>query len=311
MGSTTDISRMGTINNNIPPLDYPEKDKYSTSSSAVSNKPYLLGTAQITTPTIYKGLPDVVLKFWDDNPKFLAQTLRYTCEWALIFFKSLAEFNPLTRAAYALKQVNTWFNWQEEVRSIYAIRKTVSNYFYPPENPIEKPTKLMKVFEDSCDLVSKTCELFRWFVESKIFAISARLASSMLLLNGVTMMISFSQKINDSLGKLEKCPYEERNVLLWKTAKYISLFAIGVILTIAFFNGLNYAPILFCSTISLLANYAQALIERSSCDASVEKFEEDGNTITAIHLKRNDTPNSSQSAVDDMVVRITERKKTS
>jgi hypothetical protein len=235
-----------------------------------------IGTGTFDPPKVYRGHADILCNFFHENLKAFIQTLRYSAEWTGLICKNafkinLSQFSPYARSVTVLKEGTNLFSWQEEWKSISTFKNTFADYVW--QNPTGSHVTFSKLSEDFCDLVSKTCEVFRWFTESKIFTVSSKVANCRLFLNGASMLYIFTQKVNEAINKVNTCHYYDVTLNKWKLVKHTALLTLGIILVIgAIFSRLYPPTILFCTTVSLIATYAQHFIEKTSYTVSEEKI---------------------------------------
>jgi hypothetical protein len=205
--------------------------------------------ATINQPPIHDRF-DSVCHFFDDTPKNCIKSLRYTAEWAAVFFKNLGNYPEITRLLTALRHGTAIFIWPEFFKDINIFRLRAYNWIQG------KTTDLLNVGLALGDAINKISDLGKWLSDIKVLTISASIASKIGFISGLTLMIGCANKIYKTLQEIEGCDYTQRPIKLWKLAKNTALFAIGFFTSLAsvtsFFNPLI---MLTLATTNLVASY--------------------------------------------------------
>lgn len=214
------------------------------------------------TKKIYKPIDnlDRTCHFFSEMPKNCIKTLRYTIEWAVVFFRNLN--HSIARAASALKHGTSIFVWPECFSYLNTFRLKTICWRTGSCDENNNKISLTNVLVALGDAINKVCEVGKWLWETKILSISMTVASKLMLVNGLSMMFGFSNRIYNTYSELKSCPHDERQLKMWKLAKYIALFALGTFIAIASVTSfLSPLLMLICSSLSLVSTYAVYILE--------------------------------------------------
>lgn len=206
---------------------------------------------------------DRACHFFKERPKYCIKTMRYTLEWAAAFFNNLSNFTQVTRGISALKHGTSIFIWPEFFDYLNIFRLKSIRWITGQGDEKKPKTRFSEVIFSCGDATSKVCELGKWLLETKIIFLSTAISSRLMLVNGLSMMLGFSNKIYTTMKGIEETKsLDVRAKLQWQVAKFTSLFALGFFITLASLSSfVNPFFMLTCSTVSLVASFAVYILD--------------------------------------------------
>ena len=215
-----------------------------------------------TNPVPLRDNMDRTCHFFSDMPKNCIKTIRYIVEWSIIFFPKLLVFSQITRATSALKHGTAIFIIPECITELNTFRFKTIDWITGRTDTSGKRISFTNFIVSFGDATNKVCETGKWLWETKILSISMTVASKLMLVNGLSMMFGFSNRIYNTINDLQSCNYQDRTLKMWKLAKYTALFALGTFIAIASVTSfINPVLMITYSTISLISSFATYIIE--------------------------------------------------
>jgi hypothetical protein len=226
----------------------------------------VLGTGAVMPPQTFKDKLDIVYNMYDQQPQSLVKTLRYTAEWARIFFSTLSTSIPFMKFITVLTHGDDIFNLSDATTDFNTLRKKVVDYFYTTNVTIGQ------LFIAHADFINKICEVSKWLCSFNIISLSSSLLFKASLIGGVTMMIGFGSRAVDLFfSKVPTAQPLQKSYLMWETAKHTSLFAIGVFSTLGCLFTISPIFLLISGTSALISNYGTNLAKNSQTTISKER----------------------------------------